>query len=200
MDGFIGEIRAFTWGYTPSGWLACDGATLVTQQYQALYSIIGQRFTPTSKQSSTTFCLPDLRGSAAMGFNVPPSQNGAFSSYPLGQTVGSNTATVNLSQTPEHNHVINALNGPSANPLSYYVQLPSSTTMFGHVYSGAIQGPSALVARAYQKAPAALDTTLAVTTLTAAGAAEPAAHENRQPFLALNFCICNDGLYPVNPD
>jgi microcystin-dependent protein len=33
-----------------------------------------------------------------------------------------------------------------------------------------------------------------------AGAATPAAHENRQPCLALNFCICLEGEYPINPN
>jgi microcystin-dependent protein len=30
-------------------------------------------------------------------------------------------------------------------------------------------------------------------------AGQSQAHENRQPFLALNFQICNDGIYPTRP-
>ena len=36
-------------------------------------------------------------------------------------------------------------------------------------------------------------------SLTPFGVPNPAAHENRQPYLALNYCICIDGEYPYRP-
>jgi microcystin-dependent protein len=36
---------------------------------------------------------------------------------------------------------------------------------------------------------------MAMNAVSPAGGATP--HENRQPYLALRFCICEEGEYPV---
>ena len=37
MDGFIGEIRAFSFDYEPVGWIFCDGRSLPYATNQALF-------------------------------------------------------------------------------------------------------------------------------------------------------------------
>ncbi|MFX8381822.1 tail fiber protein, partial [Acinetobacter baumannii] len=56
-DAFIGEIRAFSFGFTPQGWLPCNGALLPIQKYQALYSLITNKFGGDGREN---FQLPDL--------------------------------------------------------------------------------------------------------------------------------------------
>jgi len=41
------------------------------------------------------------------------------------------------------------------------------------------------------------NTTLSPSSLATVGGGQP--HENRQPFLALNFCLCLYGEYPIKP-
>lgn len=60
MDTFIGTIMLFPYNFVPRDWLACEGQVLNVNQYQALYSLIGQYFP--GGNGSTTFALPNLRG------------------------------------------------------------------------------------------------------------------------------------------
>lgn len=60
MDTFIGTIMLFPYTFAPMGWLSCEGQVLNINQYQALYSLIGQQFP--GGNGSTTFALPNLRG------------------------------------------------------------------------------------------------------------------------------------------
>jgi len=60
MDGYIGEIRAFAFNFTPDYWLPCDGRSLPIAQNQALYAIIGTIY----GGSGNNFNLPNLQGRA----------------------------------------------------------------------------------------------------------------------------------------
>jgi microcystin-dependent protein len=41
MDAFIGEVRAVGFNWFPEGSFPCDGRRLNSQQYPALYAVIG---------------------------------------------------------------------------------------------------------------------------------------------------------------
>ncbi|MDQ0532430.1 phage tail protein [Azospirillum picis] len=45
--------------FVPDGFAACDGSSLNVTSYEALYSVMGNKFGGDDKQS---FKLPDLRG------------------------------------------------------------------------------------------------------------------------------------------
>ncbi|QNU67727.1 tail fiber protein [Ruminiclostridium herbifermentans] len=59
MDYLLGGIALFPYNFTPIGWLPCEGQTLYIQQYQALYSLIGNKY---GGNGTTTFALPNLKG------------------------------------------------------------------------------------------------------------------------------------------
>lgn len=59
MDVFLGLITIFPYGFVPRGWMLCDGTLLPVTQYQALYSLIGNKF---GGNGSTNFALPNLQG------------------------------------------------------------------------------------------------------------------------------------------
>ena len=63
MDSFLGEIRLFSFGYTPVGWMECAGQKLSVQQYMSLYSVIGNQY----GGDMGTFCLPNLSSNALAG-------------------------------------------------------------------------------------------------------------------------------------
>jgi microcystin-dependent protein len=56
---FVGEVRAFAFGFVPRDWLACEGQLVQITQYANLYSLLGTTF---GGDGMTTFGLPDLRG------------------------------------------------------------------------------------------------------------------------------------------
>ena len=70
----IGEIRWFAMSTLPEGWLVCNGASVSTSDYAALFAAIGKTFTPRLTSTDpdvenpeysdpTVFLLPNLMGS-----------------------------------------------------------------------------------------------------------------------------------------
>jgi microcystin-dependent protein len=88
-----------------------------------------------------------------------------------GQAAGAETNTVNIQQMPGHTHFVSASssNGDGANP----------GALAGA--SNAYSGPSNL-------------TNLQPSTISNVGGSQP--HENRQPYLVLNWCIALQGIFP----
>jgi microcystin-dependent protein len=91
----------------------------------------------------------------------------------LGERAGSETHTVNITELPTHTHTANGVNANAT------VADPT-----GHVLAAANT--------LYHPSPAG--TQLAPTTVTSVGGSQP--HENRQPFLTLNFSIALQGIFP----
>lgn len=74
----IGEVRWFAMSTPPEGWLVCNGATVGTSDYVALFAAIGKTFTPRYLDESlkiedprysdpTVFRLPNLMGKVPWG-------------------------------------------------------------------------------------------------------------------------------------
>ena len=91
-DFFLGAIRAFAFGRVPRGWMPCQGQTLLVNQNQALFAIIGTMY---GGDGRTTFNLPDLRGQAPLCFGP---------GYPQGAAGGSATHALIDKEIPTHTH------------------------------------------------------------------------------------------------
>ena len=63
----IGEVAAFAFTTVPTGWLECDGSTVLRTTYSALFTAIGTTFG--AGNGSTTFKIPDLRGEFVRGWD-----------------------------------------------------------------------------------------------------------------------------------
>ena len=66
MESMTAEVKYFAGNYAPRDWAFCDGEILPIVKYQALYSILGDRF---GGDGRTTFALPkieDLNGCKAI--------------------------------------------------------------------------------------------------------------------------------------
>jgi microcystin-dependent protein len=114
----------------------------------------------------TTFALPDMRGRVPV--HVGPNST-------LGQAAGQYAHTVTISELPAHNHPLMG----STNVNDFVA--PSTTTMSG---VGAVS----------IYAPAASLTTLLPATISNVGGSQP--HQNTQPFLAINYIIALQGVFP----
>ena len=68
----IGEVRWFAMPTPPTGWLVCNGATVNTSNYAALFAAIGKTFTPQKNpeySDPAVFRLPNLIGKVPWGIS-----------------------------------------------------------------------------------------------------------------------------------
>lgn len=115
----------------------------------------------------TTYGLPDLRGRAVMG----PGQGSGLSYRDLAETGGQSTVTLLASEMPAHSHGSVKVHDSAAT---------SGSPGFGNL------------ARASANVYAPADNLVAMGDTTGGGTP----HENRQPYLTLNFIIALQGVYP----
>lgn len=176
MDPFIGEIRMMSFDFMPRGWATCQGQLLPINQNQALFALLGTTY---GGNGTTSFALPDLRGRGILG--VGPGLG--LSNTVQGQVSGTESVTLQPSQIPAHTHTVTGTlqgaSGPDTNvAINGYPALPDDgSTPFS---TGT---PNANLAAAS-------------VTGTAANAGGSQPHENRQPLLAMNYCIALQGIFP----
>ncbi len=99
-DGdYIGEIMLSGFNFESRNYAFCNGQLISIAQNTALFTLLGTQF---GGNGQTTFGLPDLRGRVAMHFGQGP----GLSSYTLGQSSGTETNTLTISNLPAHTHTI----------------------------------------------------------------------------------------------
>lgn len=175
MEPYIGEIRCFSFGRIPVGWLACQGQILPLQQYAALYSLLGTAY---GGNGQTNFGLPDLRGVVPIHYN--PTGNAPNPQTNVGATGGVETVTLSLAQMPSHTHQVNVNKDPAT------VENPTNN------YSAALVSPHLAYA-------AATSPTVAMAPDFIGAAGGGGSHANMQPYLVVNYCIATTGYYPQRP-
>ena len=100
-EPFIGEVRGFTFGFTPEGWAKCEGQILPIAQFTALFSLLGTTY---GGNGETSFGLPDLRGRLLMSVG----DAGNLTARSLGQTGGSERVVLDIDELPTHSHALHA--------------------------------------------------------------------------------------------
>ena len=163
---FMGEIKIISWNFAPQGWAFCNGQFLPINQNQALFSLFGTMY---GGNGQTTFALPDLRGRA-------PVHVGGGSFTVQGQVAGEASHTLTISELPTHIHSLNATSA-AASQITPGGGLLGTTAATDPIYGN----PSSLVA-------------MDPTSISNIGGSQP--HENRQPYLVLNFIVALQGIFP----
>ncbi|HEU5149661.1 MAG TPA: tail fiber protein [Iamia sp.] len=166
-DPYIGEIRLVGFNFAPRGWAFCDGQLLSIAQYSALFSLFGVMY---GGDGRVTFGLPDLRGRVPMKFGQGP----GLQNYVQGEEAGSETVTLINSEMPMHNHLVNATSndGSAKSPNGTFLA-GTASPIYGAAANGTIMNPQ---------------------MIGLAGGNQP--HENRQPFLVVNFIVALEGIFP----
>jgi len=175
-EPFLGEIQMFGFNFNPRGWAYCSGALLPISQNTALFSLLGTTY---GGDGRTTFQLPNFTSRAVCGNG----QGLGLSDRPMGDTFGQEAVTLGLGQIPQHGHgmVLYSQNDPAKRTGS---PTPGS----------ALSVPSSAAARAFLP-NGTPGTNLANNMLQPSpGTAQP--HSNQQPYLAMNFCIALQGIFP----
>jgi microcystin-dependent protein len=175
MDPFLGEIRAVGFNFAPQGWALCQGQLLPVAQNTALFSLLGTTY---GGNGRTTFSLPDLRGRLI----VSPGHGPGLSNYSLGQVSGTETVGLLSSQLPAHIHgltgVVVRVSSNSANVASPAGTILAATEDLHYSSgSGTQMGSSAI-------------------TGTAQPVGGNTGHTNLMPYLALNYIIALQGIFP----
>jgi microcystin-dependent protein len=95
----------------------------------------------------------------------------------IGQAQGQANVTLTTAQLPAHTHTATAAKGTAV------TTSPSSTSFLGESVPSAV----------WQKTPT-IGPQFAANAISLVGGNIP--HDNMQPFLVLNFCICFNGYFP----
>jgi microcystin-dependent protein len=114
----------------------------------------------------TTFALPDLRGRT-------PIYTG--NGHTLGEVGGQASHTLTQQEMPQHAHLLNASSTNANTPVPGNDLCAGANNAYVNPASGSL-------------------TTLEPASISNVGGSQP--HENRQPFLTLNFCIALQGIFP----
>ncbi|HXT63333.1 MAG TPA: tail fiber protein [Pyrinomonadaceae bacterium] len=180
-DQFVAEIRIFPFSFPPTGWAFCNGQLMPISQNTALFSLLGTTYGGDGK---STFALPNLQGNTPM----QPGQGPGLSQRFLGEQSGTEFVTLLQTEIPAHTH-------------------GQSNTTVGSSFDGDVDDPSgAIWAKpsadrgliAYDnKSPNNNQALMAPQALSITGGSLP--HNNMQPYLALNFCIALQGIFPQRP-
>ncbi|HET9033742.1 MAG TPA: tail fiber protein [Dokdonella sp.] len=175
---FVGEIQIFGFSFNPRNWAFCDGALLPISQNTSLFSLLGTIY---GGNGQTSFQLPNLNGRAACRQGAGP----GLSTRQIGQTFGNNEVTLTSSQIPAHSHALVAYSQPDAALKS---GAPAVNSSFSTLNNSADRPFKAVPVNA-KLAP----------QMIGPNASPNAPHANQQPYLAVNFCIALQGVYPTFP-
>lgn len=168
-EPFIAEIRIFAGNFAPRSWAFCNGQLLPVSQNTALFSLIGTTY---GGDGRTTTALPNLQGRAPMH----PGRGPGLTSRRLGQRGGAEHVTLSEAQMPNHKHTADgSSNGANErNPGNHLVATA------GGRGSGFYTNSSSNLVN--------------MREVQNTGGSQQ--HNNMQPYLAMNFIIALQGLYP----
>ncbi|MFF5381278.1 phage tail protein [Pedobacter suwonensis] len=199
MEGTLAEVRIFAGNFSPKTWAFCSGQLLNLSTNQALFALLGTTY---GGDGTSTFGLPDLRSRIVIGAG----SGAGLSTYTLGQKVGVENVTLNLSQMPAHTHaatVSQSTNSPAtatffaspdigdqANGLNAYVSEDGTGQVACYTNDGSTLTPLS---------PASVEVTnlnIPAPTVSLQNAGGNLAHNNIMPSIALNYIICLRGIFP----
>jgi microcystin-dependent protein len=173
MEGTLAQILMFGGNFAPVGWAFCQGQIISISSNTALFAIMGTSF---GGNGQTTYGLPDFRGRAPVGMGQGP----GLSAFSWGQVGGAETATLTTNNMPAHAHSV-TVNQPVSD-INGSLDQP--------------QGNIPAVTEASAYSTLASNGTMANVNLnlTSAGNSQP--FSLMQPYLAVTFLICTQGVFP----
>src|SRR5204863_9559217 len=166
---FMGEIKIISWNFAPQGWAFCNGQFLPINQNQALFSLFGTMY---GGNGQTTFALPDLRGRVSV--HVGGSLN------VQGQRGGEEAHTLTQSEMPAHTHLLTGNNCAGGANATASIGTPTGNWWANKGKTSFSTDPP--------------NSAMSPKTVSNVGGSQ--AHENRSPFLTLNFCVALIGIFP----
>jgi microcystin-dependent protein len=163
---FLGEIRMFAGNFAPVGWAFCNGQLLPIADFDALFALVGTSY---GGNGTTTFALPNLQS------RIPVHQGSSQgNSYLMGQTAGEESVVITIATMPMHSHVAQAQSGDGnrSSPASGFW----ASSSLGQFSAAAPNGT--------------------MNSMSVGPVVGNQAHSNIMPYLAVNFIIALEGIFP----
>jgi microcystin-dependent protein len=168
---YIGEVRIVAFPFAPKGWAQCNGQLMPINQNQPLFALLGTTY---GGDGRSTFALPDFRGRTGMSSG---SRTGS-PPFVYGQPGGEEMHTLVTNELPLHNHTpVASTQGPN--------QASPSQNLWA-------TGTTANPVPQYATTP--LNTAMAANAIGNNTGGQ--GHDNRAPYLVLNFIIATTGIFP----
>ena len=174
---YIGEIRMFGGNFAPLGWAFCNGQTLPISEYDTLYNLIGTTY---GGDGVSTFNLPDLQSRIPVGTG----SNG-LGTFNLGDTGGVEEITLTTQNIPAHTHSVTGTAGILTSSEDGHRTAPGSNYP-------AVNGQNMYSTTTDGSQMPAITPTL---TVGSTGGTQP--YSNIQPYLAINYIIATEGIFPT---
>lgn len=177
VDPYLATVTIFAGNFAPRSWAYCDGSLQSIAANSALYALLGTTY---GGDGIHTFALPDLRSRMAIGTGQGP----GLPMFVLGQMAGTENTTLLTSNLPAHNHMVTSVTGSlggfndSGNQNSPQGNIPADVS--SRYSTGSGDG---------QMAPS-----IGMVTSPVAGGSSPVS--NITPYLAMNYIICVEGIFP----
>jgi microcystin-dependent protein len=165
-EPFLGEVKILTFSFAPKGWALCNGQLLPISQNQALFALLGTYY---GGNGTTSFALPNLQGRVPIHWGAI-----AGGTVVIGAPGGADIVTLTVPEIPAHTHLVASVNQATA--------VSPATNVFAAKPRRGVN--------VYAVPPA--NTLINSKDVVGGGQA----HDNRQPYLVLNFVIALSGIFP----
>lgn len=175
-EAYIGQLMLFAGNFVPRGYVACDGALLDTQEYSALFNLLGTQY---GGDGVNNFGIPDLRNRVPVGSGIGP----GLTPRVLSETGGQAGVTLAVANLPAHGHALYGANTAATD------SVPGPSKMFANGAAGQILP--------YNDESLAQGTIGAYSALSVTAAGGPGTpHENRMPSLGIQYVMATEGIFP----
>ena len=206
-DPLLGEISMFAGNFAPRGWAFCDGQLLPISSNQALFSLLGTTY---GGDGRTTFALPDLRGRTPIGSRRGP----GLSNYGEGMRGGQEVHVLDQLEMPSHSHAAAATSssqgtanidakailhadstGATNDPNGKFIAKidnvgPNQVNAFGSTADIQMNENAVTVTGTVDLS------SIPTPIITVGNTGGSQAHNNMQPYLAINYIIALVGVFP----
>lgn len=171
QDRYLGDIFIAGYTFCPRNTTSAEGQLLAISSNTALYSLYGTTY---GGDGRTTFQLPDLRSRSPIGQGPGP----GLTNYPQGARGGVEQVTLTINQLPAHNHgarvrASNAAPTTGSPDGSTFATFPDN-----HYTNGAD------------------NITMSDNEVQVQRTGNGQPYNNRNPFLALRYCVVLQGIFP----
>jgi microcystin-dependent protein len=201
-----GTLLPFAAAFAPDGFLLCEGQAVSRTTYSNLFEVLKTGYG--AGDGSTTFNLPDLRGTTIIGAGQKP----GLTKRTVTETGGSESVTLTSQQLPSHSHGVTIgdhTHGVTDPRHSHTINDPGHVHSVHTDYAGPDEGASQIDhARSASGEPKDWNTSATATgvtvnssatgisiqaggstTVTSAPTGGAEAHSNMQPWIALSYII-----------
>ncbi|WP_426438309.1 phage tail protein [Bradyrhizobium genosp. P] len=176
-DPYLGEIQAFPYGWAVNisfnqAWMPCQGQLLPIQQFAALFSLIGTSY---GGNGTSNFALPNLNACVTNSQGTGP----GLQPRTIGEMMGAPSVMLVQTEMAQHTHGLQlgagAATGAAPGPGS-----AANMAVIDPTFNGFVAPPG--------------NTQFVPTAMGFTG--QNQAHDNMQPYQAIAWCICYNGIFP----